>query len=91
MKPFLVYTLLRLGLFVVTYAVIIGGVLLVSGDSTPSGMTAFVCLIAGAVISSALSLKVLAGPRERLAESVEARAGRARAKFEEIRSREDAD
>jgi len=43
------------------------------------------------VLSSLLSLRLLAGPRERVAESVEARAGRAKAKFEEIRSREDAD
>jgi hypothetical protein len=90
-KPFLVYTLLRLGLFVLTYAVLITAVLVVSGDSTPSATTSFIALLAAAVISSMLSIKLLAGPRERLAESVEARASRAKAKFEEIRSREDVD
>jgi hypothetical protein len=50
-----------------------------------------VSLLLAAIISSVLSLRVLAGPRERFAESVEARATRAKDKLEEIRSREDAD
>jgi hypothetical protein len=91
MKAFLVYTVLRLALFVATYAVIIVVVVAVSGDNSPSATTAFVSLVGAAVISSALSLKVLAGPRERLAKNVEERADRAREKFEEIRSREDVD
>jgi hypothetical protein len=91
MKPFLVYTLLRLGLFVLTYAVIITGVVLVSGDNSPAAVAAFVSLVAAALISSALSLKLLAGPRAKLADSVEARARRASAKFEEMRAREDLD
>jgi hypothetical protein len=90
-KAFLVYTVLRLALFVATYAVLITVVVAVSGDRSPAAATAFVSLIAAAVISSLLSLKVLAGPREKLAQSVEARARRASAKLEEIRSREDAD
>jgi hypothetical protein len=90
-KAFLVYTMLRLALFVATYAVIITVVVAVSGDRSPAAETAFLSLIAAAVISSVLSLKVLAGPRERLARSVEERAGRARERFEEIRSREDVD
>ncbi|HET6167204.1 MAG TPA: DUF4229 domain-containing protein [Marmoricola sp.] len=91
MKAFLVYTVLRFALFVATYAVIIVAVVAVTGDRTPSAATALVSLVAAAVISSALSLKFLAGPRERLAQHVEARARRASAKFEEIRSREDVD
>lgn len=90
-KAFLTYTVLRLALFVATYAVIITVVVAVSGDRSPAAETALVSLIAAAVISSLLSLKLLAGPRERLAGSVEARAKRASAKFEEIRSREDVD
>ena len=88
MKHFVVYTLLRFGLFVATYAVLAGLTVLVFGES---GAALFVALILAAVLSSLLSLRLLAGPRERFAESVEARAGRAKAKFEEIRSREDAD
>jgi len=87
-KHFVVYTLLRFGLFVATYAVLAGLTVLVFGES---GSALFVALILAAVLSSLLSLRLLAGPRERFAESVEARAGRAKAKFEEIRSREDAD
>ena len=48
-------------------------------------------LLGAAVISSALSLKVLSGPRERLAKNVEERAARAKDRFEEIRAREDVD
>ena len=83
--------MLRLALFVATYAVLITVVVVASGDRTPPIETTFVSLIAAAVISSVLSLKVLAGPRERLARSVDQRAGRAREKLEEIRSREDVD
>jgi hypothetical protein len=50
-----------------------------------------VTLVVAAVVSSLLSLRLLAGPRERFAESVEARAARAKGRFEEMRSREDVD
>ena len=88
MKHFVVYTLLRLGLFVATYAVLAGLAVALFGNE-PSVL--FVTLVVAAVLSSLLSLKLLAGPRERFAASVEARASRARGKFEEMRSREDAD
>ena len=39
MKAFLVYTVLRLALFVATYAVIIVVVVAVSGDNSPSATT----------------------------------------------------
>jgi hypothetical protein len=87
-KEFAIYTGLRLALFVVTYAVLAGlWAALVDG-----GGQAFIWPFVGAVIiSSLLSLRLLKGPRERFAEKVEARASRAAAKFEEIRTREDTD
>jgi len=87
-KHFLVYTLLRFALFVATYAVLSAIAALVFGRETE---VFFVTLLLAAVVSSALSLRLLAGPRERFAQSVEARASRARGKFEEMRSREDVD
>jgi peptidoglycan/LPS O-acetylase OafA/YrhL len=50
-----------------------------------------VVVLVAAVISSVLSWKLLAGPRSRFAASVEARASRARARFEEMKAREDTD
>ena len=88
MKHFVIYTVLRLGLFLATFAVLSTATVLIFGDSAEVW---FVTLFAAAIVSSLLSLRLLAGPRERFAESVEARASRAKAKFEEIRSREDAD
>ena len=88
MKHFLVYTALRFGLFVATYAVLSLLAVLAFGQESE---VFFVALVLAAVLSSLLSLRLLAGPRERFAQSVEARAGRARAKLEEMRSREDLD
>ena len=88
MKHFAVYTLLRFGLFVATYAVLAGLAVALFGNNAS---VLFVTLVLAAVVSSLLSLRLLAGPRERFAASVEARASRARGRFEEMRSREDAD
>jgi hypothetical protein len=87
-KHFVVYTVLRIGLFLATAAVLSTVAMLLFGRS--QGVW-FASLFLAMIVSSVLSLKLLAGPRERLAESVEARATRAKAKFEEIRSREDVD
>ncbi|WP_310961407.1 DUF4229 domain-containing protein [Nocardioides terrisoli] len=88
MKDFLVYTALRILMFVVCYAVFAGLWTLIWGDSGAAYIWPFV---AAAVVSSLLALKYLQGPRERFARRVEERAARATAKFEEMRSREDAD
>ena len=48
-------------------------------------------LLIAAVLSSVLSIRFLARPREALALKVEERAQRASAKFEEMRSKEDQD
>jgi hypothetical protein len=85
-KEFAVYTALRLGLLASTFLGVFGVWALFS-DEVP---VIWVLLIA-AVLSSVLSIKFLAGPRERLALKVEERAQRASAKFEEMRSKEDLD
>jgi len=87
-KHFLVYTGLRIGLFVLCWAALAGVGTLVFGSSTKVGIWA---LVLAAVLSSLLSLRYLAGPRERFAQSVQARAERATAAFEEMKTREDAD
>ena len=86
MKEFWTYTLLRIALFVGTTAVVWGVYALVADT-----INLAVVVLAAAVISSVLSWKLLAGPRNRFAASVEARAARASARFEEIKAREDTD
>lgn len=88
MKHFVIYTVLRFGLFLAVAAVLSTITVLIFGQSPAVWLASLIC---AALISSVLSLKLLAGPREAFAESVEARAGRAKARFEEMRSREDAD
>ena len=86
-KPFVIYTLLRLGLFVATYAVL-GGLWILAVGSDGSLLWPF---IAAVIVSSVLSLKLLGKHRERFAAVVQQRAERATARFDEIKAREDAD
>ena len=86
-KPFLVYTVLRLGLFLVTYTVLAGIWFLTFGQSG----VLLLPFLAAVIISALLSLKLLAPQRERFAAVVQARAERASRKFEERRSKEDVD
>ncbi len=86
MKEFWTYTLLRIVLFVGTTAVVWGVYALVADT-----INLLVVVLVAAVISSVLSWKLLAGPRNRFAASVEARAARASARFEEMKAREDTD
>ncbi len=86
MKEFLVYTLSRLGLFVASYAVIIGIYLVVSGAGTVPTIWPFLAAI---VLSSIGSVYLLRGQRERFAAVVERRAKGASRRFEQARSRED--
>jgi hypothetical protein len=87
-KHFVIYTVLRIALFLATFAVVSTIAVAIFDDE---GVVWLVSLLGAAVISSILSLKLLAAPRERFAQSVQARADRASAKFEEIKSREDTD
>ena len=86
MKEFWTYTLLRIVLFLATAAVAWGIYALVADT-----INLLVVVLVAAVVSSVLSWKLLAGPRNRFAASVEARASRATARFEEIKAREDTD
>ena len=86
MKEFWTYTLLRIVLFLATAAVAWGIYALVADT-----INLLVVVLVAAVVSSVLSWKLLAGPRNRFAASVEARASRASARFEEIKGREDTD
>ena len=85
MKPFLIYTAMRLSLFVTTYAVIAGIWVLVIGNEG----VLLVPFIAAVIVSSLLSLRYLAPQRERFAAVVQARAERATQRFEERKARED--
>lgn len=87
MKAFAIYTLLRLGLFVTSYAVVAWLWVLFFGRDG----VLLVPFLAALIISSLLSLKLLAPQRERFAAVIEARAQRASRNFEERRSREDSD
>ncbi len=87
MKPFVIYTLLRLGLFVATY-VVLGGLWILVAGSDGSLLWPF---IAAVIVSSVLSLKLLRTQRERFAAVVQMRAEKAAARFDEIKAKEDAD
>jgi len=86
MKEFVVYTGLRLGLFLATWAIVVGLWLLVTGSAS-AGLTFLVAL----VLSGVGSYWVLRGPREAFAQRVQTRAEAATARFEEMRAKEDAE
>jgi hypothetical protein len=86
-KPFLIYSALRLLLFVTTYAVLAGIWALAFGRD---GLL-LVPFLAAVIISAMLSLKLLGTQRERFAAVVQARAERVSRRFEEQRSKEDVD
>ncbi len=82
----MVYTLARLGLFVASYALVVGVYLLVTGGDRVPLIWPFLVAV---VISAVASFYLLRGMRERFALVVEARANRASQKFEEMRAKED--
>ena len=86
MKEFVVYTALRVLLFVASFGVVLGLWALLA-DSVP---LLWVVVIAF-VLSGIASYFVLNRPRAAFAARVEERAARATAAFEERRAREDAD
>lgn len=88
MREFAIYTAARLGLFVASYALVVGVYLLVSGSTSVPLVWP---LVVAAVISAVASYKMLAVPRARFAASVERRAQAASARFEQARSKEDTD
>ena len=85
-KEFAIYTLLRLALFLVTWAALTGLWLLVA-DEAALGLTFLIAL----VLSGIGSYFALRKQREAFAQRVEARAAMATQRFEERRAREDQD
>jgi len=85
-KEFLVYTALRILLFLAALGVVLGLWVLVAGEAN---------LLAGFVIALLISgvgsYVLLNGPREALARKVDERARAATSRFEEMKSKEDAD
>jgi hypothetical protein len=86
-KEFWTYTGLRIGLFLAIGAVT-WGIFALFADET---INLLAVILIAAIGSSLLSWKLLAGPRLRFAASVDERAHRAAAKFEEMKAREDVD
>lgn len=88
MKHFLVYTVLRIALFLACFAV----VATITVNVFDNTSTVWIWTIVGAaVLSSVLSLKLLEGPREKFAQSVQRRADAAGAAVERARAKEDVD
>ena len=87
MKEFIVYTAARFGLFVATYAVVLGIYVRVAGTPVPVRWR----LLLAAVISTMASVYLLRGMRERFALKVQERADRMSQRFEEMRAKEDHD
>ncbi len=86
MKEFVIYTALRILLFIASLALVVGIWMLVA-DQVP---ILWAVVIAFAV-SGLASYFLLNGPRAAFARRVEERAARATAAFEERRAREDVD
>lgn len=86
MKEFWTYTLMRLGLFAGTFAVVFGIWFLVTGD-----VPVFWVILLSFVISGVASYFLLERQRAEFAARVEDRAGRAAAKLEAQKAKEDAD
>ena len=87
MKEFVVYTLLRIVLFLASLGVVIGVMALVF-DGT---FHLFWAVVLAFLISGVASYFVLERQREAFARRVEERATRASKAFEEMRAKEDAD
>ncbi len=86
MKEFVVYTLLRLGLFVISLLTVILVWILVTGESQVPALWPVVLAFA---LSGVLSYFLLNRQREAFARKVEERAARATSAFEERKARED--
>ncbi len=86
MKEFLVYTVLRIVLFVAS-AALVTGVWLIFSDTVPI----FWVIVIAFVMSGVGSYFLLNRQREAFARRVDDRARRASARMEEMRTKEDAD
>ncbi|MFC5176713.1 DUF4229 domain-containing protein [Nocardioides taihuensis] len=86
MKEFVVYTGLRVVLFLASLGVVAGAWVLIAGD-----VPILWALVIAFVVSGIGSYFLLDRQREAFARRVDERARRASSKFEELRSKEDAD
>lgn len=85
-KEFAIYTAARIGLFVVTYAIVVGVYLVVSGgDQVPLFWPFLVAILISAIASAYL----LRRQREKFALAIQRRAENASARLERARSKED--
>ena len=87
MKEFVVYTVLRIVLFLASFGIVVGLMALFSGGT----YHLFWAVVLGFLISGIGSFFLLDRQRRAFAERVEARAAKASAAFEERKAREDAD
>ena len=85
-KEFVVYTGLRVVLFLASLGVVAGAWVLIAGD-----VPVLWALVIAFVLSGIGSYFLLDRQREAFARRVDERARRASSKFEELRSKEDAD
>lgn len=88
MKEFLVYTGLRLSLFLVALAIVIG-VWSIPTEGSLTYNAVFWSFVIAFAVSGVASYFLLNPFREAFARKVQARAERASARFEELRSKED--
>ncbi|MEI2811782.1 MAG: DUF4229 domain-containing protein [Nocardioides sp.] len=88
MKEFWVYTGLRVGMFVASFAIVSGLWALVAGRNQVPLVWAVVLAF---LISGVASYRLLNGQREALARRVGERAENATRRFEEIKAKEDHD
>ena len=86
MKEFVIYTGLRIALFLAAFAMVLG-VWGLFTDSVP----VILAIIVAFALSGIASYFMLNNARERFARKVQTRAERAAAKFEERKAREDVD
>ena len=86
MKEFALYTAARIGLFLLTYAVVLGVVWLIPGTMHPVWP-----LLIAAAVSTVASAFVLRDLRERFTLQVQQRGERISQKFEEMKAKEDVD
>jgi len=86
-KEFVVYTAMRLALFLASFGVVVGVMALVLDGR----YNLFWAVILAFLVSGIASYFILDRQREAFARRVESRASRASAAFEQRRSREDAD
>jgi hypothetical protein len=85
-KEFFIYTAARLGVFLASYAVVVGIYLLVTGDDQIPLIWPFLVAV---VISAFASIVLLRRQREAFAHAIQHRADRASSRLEQMRAKED--